>query len=313
VPAELGLPVEHGLGTGLPAVTSSVRPVFAFAGFELHEGTRELRLRGQPVSVEPKVLDVLLVLLRNRSRVVSRAELLDTVWHGVVVGDSALARAVREARRALGDDGEGQRFIKTSHGRGYRFVAATTERGAAPPDDQRGSGPDDPVEPHAGDDFVGRDEPLRRFSAMLSEGAAGKGSALLVSGEAGIGKTRMLEKFAEVAVERGYVAHLARCSEADGVPALWPFEQVVRAELAALEGAALTVAQRRAIGEVAPLARDAAARLGVEQGPMADGPEGRFRLFTDVARYLIDAASQRPRAILVDDLHLADGASLALM
>jgi DNA-binding winged helix-turn-helix (wHTH) protein/hemoglobin-like flavoprotein len=294
-------------------VNTSVQPVFAFADFELHGGHRELRRSGQPVPVEPKVLDVLLVLVRNRSRLVSRTELLDTVWADVVVSDSALARAVREARRALGDDGEGQRFIKTLHGRGYRFVAATSERGPVPAADQPAPAASDPVEPIVGDDFVGRDDALRRFSSMLSEGAAGRGSALLVSGEPGIGKTRVLEKFAIVAAARGFVAHLARCSEADGVPALWPFEQVVRAELALLDASSMTPAQRRAVGEVAQLARDAAGRLGVEPVPMGDGAEVRFRLFADVARFLTTAASQRPRAVLVDDLHLADGASLALL
>ena len=68
------------------------------------------------------MFDVLALLLRERQRVVPKEELLDAVWGSRFVGESALTSRVKAARRAIGDDGRGQRLIRTAHGRGYQFV-----------------------------------------------------------------------------------------------------------------------------------------------------------------------------------------------
>jgi DNA-binding winged helix-turn-helix (wHTH) protein len=87
------------------------------------------------VSVEPKVFDLLLHLLEQRGRCLSHRELLEAVWPGTVVAPAALTRAIKEARRAVGDDGTRQAIIATVHRRGYRFVASARERSpsAEPP------------------------------------------------------------------------------------------------------------------------------------------------------------------------------------
>jgi DNA-binding winged helix-turn-helix (wHTH) protein len=87
------------------------------------------------VPLEPRVFDVLLHLLRHRDRVVSKGELLRTLWPGEAASDSVLPRCIAHARRAFGDDRAGQRVIQTVHGRGYRFVAEVEERAgeSAPP------------------------------------------------------------------------------------------------------------------------------------------------------------------------------------
>src|SRR5262249_27908197 len=84
----------------------------------------ELRADGQVVELEPQVFALLTLLVQNRDRLVSRDELIEKVWDGRIVSDAAVASRVKSARHALGDDGKSQRFIKTLHGQGYRFVAA---------------------------------------------------------------------------------------------------------------------------------------------------------------------------------------------
>ncbi|GAA0980422.1 alpha/beta fold hydrolase [Acrocarpospora macrocephala] len=105
--------------------------VFEFAGGELDLDRYELRRDGQVVRVEPQVFDLLAVLLRLRQRVVSKEELLDAVWGNRFVTESALTSRVKAARRAIGDDGRGQRLIRTVHGRGYQFVGTVIERATA--------------------------------------------------------------------------------------------------------------------------------------------------------------------------------------
>ena len=74
--------------------------------------------------MEPQAFDVLVYLVRHRDRVVSKDELMDQVWGGRFVSETAVTSRIKQTRRAVGDDGESQRVIRTLHGRGYRFVAA---------------------------------------------------------------------------------------------------------------------------------------------------------------------------------------------
>jgi TolB-like protein/DNA-binding winged helix-turn-helix (wHTH) protein len=96
---------------------------YRFGEFELDPATVELRAEGELRRLEPQVFALIAYLVENRDRLVSRDELLEKVWDGRVVSDSALASRVKVARRALDDDGRAQRVIRTIHGRGFRFVA----------------------------------------------------------------------------------------------------------------------------------------------------------------------------------------------
>lgn len=97
---------------------------WVFGEFALDSGRYRLTHRGVEIHVEPRVLETLVYLVEHRDRVVPKDELLENVWSAAFVTDSALKRAIQEARRALGDDGDRQEFIATVRGRGYRFVAA---------------------------------------------------------------------------------------------------------------------------------------------------------------------------------------------
>ena len=97
--------------------------LYRFGDFELDTAMAELRRDGAIRPVEPQVFALLTLLVENRERLVSRDELLDKVWDGRVVSDAALASRIKSARQVLGDDGRSQRFIRTIHGQGLRFVA----------------------------------------------------------------------------------------------------------------------------------------------------------------------------------------------
>ncbi|NQY98670.1 MAG: winged helix-turn-helix domain-containing protein [Henriciella sp.] len=94
----------------------------SFSDFELDRNCRELRQAGMMVPVEPQVFDLLNLLIEHNDRVVSKDEIIEQVWNGRIVSESAISSRVKDARKALGDDGRRQAFIKTIHGIGFRFV-----------------------------------------------------------------------------------------------------------------------------------------------------------------------------------------------
>ena len=107
---------------------------FHFSDFEIDLERQELRRSGAIVHIEPQVFDLLVQLVRNRERVVGKDELIDTVWQGRIVSESTLSSRISAARRALGDNGNEQNFIRTLHKRGFRFVGRRGVAGPQPVD-----------------------------------------------------------------------------------------------------------------------------------------------------------------------------------
>ena len=97
--------------------------LLAFNHFQLDTGLFTLRLNNQLCPIEPQVFDLLVYLIKNRDRIISRQELLDELWSGKVVNDSTLSSCIKASRQAIGDDGKKQQCVATVHRRGYRFVA----------------------------------------------------------------------------------------------------------------------------------------------------------------------------------------------
>ncbi|HZP68593.1 MAG TPA: winged helix-turn-helix domain-containing protein [Pseudolabrys sp.] len=113
---------------------------FRFANFEIDLARHELRCDGVPVPVEPQVFDLLVHLVRNHSRIVTKDELVAVVWNGRAISDAALSSRVSAARRAVGDNGNDQKVIRTLNRRGFRFVAKV-EAPARPPAAVRSDAP----------------------------------------------------------------------------------------------------------------------------------------------------------------------------
>ena len=101
---------------------------YTFGDYELDTMLYELRYAGEPCKLEPRVFNVLAYLIAHRTQVVTRDELLDALWPGLFNSVSLLNTCIMEVRKAVGDSGQVQQVIKTFRGRGYRFIAPTTEQ-----------------------------------------------------------------------------------------------------------------------------------------------------------------------------------------
>ncbi|GJL94195.1 MAG: hypothetical protein DHS20C05_06000 [Hyphococcus sp.] len=105
--------------------------IYRFDDFELDTGKRELRRAGQEIAVEPQVFALLTLLAENNERLVSKDEIIEKIWDGRIVSESAVTSRVKSARQALGDTGKAQTYIRTVHGQGFRFAAPVKLIGAA--------------------------------------------------------------------------------------------------------------------------------------------------------------------------------------
>jgi hypothetical protein len=142
--------------------------------------------------------------------------------------------------------------------------------------------------------FVGRESELHELRGAFDEAASGRGSVVLITGEPGIGKTRLIQELGRLASKRKWRVLAGNCWEEGGAPAYWPWIQVVRA----------------ADGEFEQLATERPTDSG--QGSI-DPDSIRFRLFDAVGRFLEEAARRRPLLVALEDLHAADAASLLLL
>jgi DNA-binding winged helix-turn-helix (wHTH) protein len=106
---------------------------FIFGDHMLDAARRELRRGGELIGVEPQVFDLLLHLLKNRDRVVSKDNLIETVWKGRAVSDATIDSRVKAARHAVGDSGAGQTVLRTLARKGVRFIAEAQEESMRAP------------------------------------------------------------------------------------------------------------------------------------------------------------------------------------
>ncbi len=106
--------------------------LYSFETYALDTGTRELKRGTELVPLEPQVFDLLVFLIENRARVVSKDDLIASVWQGRIVSESTLTSRINAARKAVGDSGEGQNLIRTIARKGFRFVGSLHEEAPAP-------------------------------------------------------------------------------------------------------------------------------------------------------------------------------------
>jgi TolB-like protein/tetratricopeptide (TPR) repeat protein len=115
--------------------------VYRFDDFVVDPETWQLSRGGQEIHLEPVVLNLLIYLISHRDRLVTRDELMDTVWGDTVISESAVSQAVARVRKALGDDAATHRYLETVHSKGFRFIAEVQET------DSPGNAESAPVEP----------------------------------------------------------------------------------------------------------------------------------------------------------------------
>ena len=110
---------------------------YRFGRFVVDSGTRQLLANGREMHLSPKAFELLLMLVDQRSRALSKTELQDALWPSTFVGETNLATLVAEIRRALGDSAQAPSYLRTVHRFGYRFVADVTASAHAPPPSHR--------------------------------------------------------------------------------------------------------------------------------------------------------------------------------
>ncbi len=296
---------------GATASTQAASPMvplnrsLRFEGMVFDPQNLELSRDGQRVMLQPLPGRLLLHLLRNRSRIVSKEELHAVLWPNTFVSDAAISSTLRDLRRAVRDEGQHQDIIRTYRGRGYRFVADVEfDDGYVDSSYQHPS----PLELRAAGastrfevPFVGRIAELEELDRRLTRAVADRaGSLVLVEGMVGTGKSGLLDQFGRQTGDTLLVRHV--CNRDLWKPPLLTVAEVLTRLMAELDGAGRPDGPRPTEFEVARR--------------FARGDSGHLELGAkprDAAlRLLAFASKARPVIVLVDDLHFADEESMDL-
>lgn len=199
------------------------RPVLlVFDQYSFDEANRELRRGAALVKVDPLQLELLALFLRHPGDLLSRQQIIDSVWDGRAVGDSVLSVSVAKLRKALGRTREDRDYIESSYGRGYRFVHEVRSQQplrAAPVQPPR-STPRSPL--------VGRTELFGRLVRAAEQAHAGRGRVCLITGEKGIGKTRLAASLTEHVHGRAGMCVAWACFQHEANAPLEPLRQILR-------------------------------------------------------------------------------------
>ncbi|HVO88410.1 MAG TPA: AAA family ATPase [Casimicrobiaceae bacterium] len=238
-----------------------------FGRFELRPRSRQLLVEGQPAALGARAFDVLRVLVERRERLVTKDELLDLVWPGVVVEENNVEVQISMLRKILGPDA-----IATVPGRGYRFSMQVEGSG------QQVVLRDAVAARRERETLLERDTFLAALALELEAAASGMGGTVVVSGEAGIGKTTLVEHF----VHGSGTQHV-----------LW--------------GACEALFTPHPLGPLHDLVRTSGDRL---RNLLRQGSD-RGALFSAVLDEL--ASAPTPVIVVLEDVHWADAATLDLV
>ncbi len=266
---------------------------------------------GQRVDLTPRAFAVLAFLAARPKRLVTKEELLDTIWAGTVVTDGVLKVCVREIRIALGDDAKAPSYVETAHRRGYRFIGdlprhegpvpaahAVTRQGELP-----------------GVPLVGREDVLAQLDAQIAEALGGRRRLVLLSGPPGIGKTSVADEalrraslHATIAIARG------QCIEHYGAgEAYLPVLEALGRLLRGRNGEATArVLARRAPTWLEPLGllERNGSRPEIEREIL--GATGA-RMMREMTEALEDLTVATPLVLVLEDLHWSDASTLDLL
>ena len=274
--------------------------IYAFGDYRLDTERFELRCKGELRPIEPQVFDVLTMLIEHRDRVVTKEEILDTVWADRYVTEAALSSRLASARKAVGDDGRSQEVIRTIHGRGFRFVAPVTPLGEAPRGVRHGR-------------LVGRARELERLGAVWDRVRSGTRRTVFVTGEPGIGKTTLVEAFLaglddEVRVAGGHCADRPEAAEAY-LPVLEALGRLARGP----DGrTVLEILGRHAPSWLLEMPELVGDDLRADLERRVPGAS-RQRMLREMAGALEVLASERPLVLVLEELHRADVSTVELL
>ena len=276
---------------------------------------------GNPIPLNPKAFDVLGVLLERPGSLVAKDEILDAVWRDAHVADGVLKVSIAELRKALGDSATAPRFIATVHRRGYRFVGAvsgTAEAAARAGAEAGGSTlvvwP--PGRAPAADDavgIVGRADELATLDAALARALGGERQVVFVTGEAGAGKTALVEHFVARAAARHPIAITgSQCLEQFGSSEAYMAVLEALGRLTRAWPGMKPLLRRFAPTWLAQLPwfidEDDRDRLGRDLLGTA-----RERMLREMAELCEAVAVEIPLIVVMDDLHWGDPSTIDLL
>jgi DNA-binding winged helix-turn-helix (wHTH) protein len=272
-----------------------------FDPFRLDAANSRLWRDEAQIVLPPKPFAVLKYLVDNPGRLITHNELLEALWPETYVQPQVLRTYVLELRKALGDDADNPRFIQTLPKRGYCFVAPVTDAIGVEGAGQGATA----VHGREGMDFVNRTEELARFESEWARVAGGERRVVFLVGEAGIGKTALVDAFCQQAMTAS-PASVARgqcvpgvCSREDYYPILEALGQLCtspRGEEAC-----------RILASTAP-----AWLAKTRQAASADGAATE-RTIAGLCAALESLAAEKPFILVLEDLHWADGATLDMV
>lgn len=284
---------------------------YVFGDFTLDPQCYELRRQRTRIPLRPKVFQVLLYLIEQRHRVVTREEILGHVWSNQYIGEENLTSCVKAARRALGDSGQAQRVIQTVHGRGLRFVADVTVTDTLPT-------PPIAASPRRSDaDFsqsslVGRTEQMTTLLQWYATACEGQRQIGFIVGEAGMGKTTLVDAFvAQVATEGAVWIGHGQCIDQFGtgeayLPILEALGRLCRGPQGSYVLAWLRQQAPSWLAQMPTLLPVAEREAVLELAGQATQP----RMLRELAEALESLTSEQPLLLVLEDVHWSDTATL---
>ena len=285
---------------------------YVFCDYMLDPQRHELHRDGTRLPLRPKVFQVLTYLIEQRHRVVTRDELLAEVWPNQCVGEETLTSCIKAARRALGDSGQTQSVIRTVHGCGMRFIADVTVTDTPLASLTTPSRPVQTTMLAPPMPLVGREVGLTLLHQWYATARQGQRQVGFITGEAGIGKTTMVEAFvAQVAMEADVWIGHGQCVEQYGTgEAYLPVLEALGRLCRGPEGAYfLTWLRQHAPSWLAQMPallpdadRAACQRLAQDVT--------QARMLRELTEALESLTAERPLILILEDLHWSDGATL---
>lgn len=286
---------------------------YQFGPFRLDVGAAVLFRDDELVPLRAQCVRLLHYLVERFGRVVPKQEILENVWQGVTTTEGVLKSTMSELRQALGDDASDERYIRTFHRRGYQFIAPVTPEGQAPAPP--------PASPVVDDSrLIGRDAAIAVLHAAYAATLEGHGSPVLVTADAGGGKTTLVRYFLDWAGARNARVLYARFFDYSG-SRLAPFETFADLLRSSFEDA--SASDRRAITSALRAyetkVEDRSSRGGApstsSSGSLRPNTalDDRFRAVGPIARALLTLSGTRPTVLALDDVQWSTDADRDLL